>query len=111
MLDDVSITHLGFMKEYASAIEQKQIAQQLAERQKFIVMKDEEEKNARVILSEGEAEAARLINDAVKLYGTAQIEIKRLEAAKIIAEQLQRSPNITWLPQGDGVANLLNLKT
>ena len=33
-------------------------------------MKDEEEKNARVILSEGEAEAARLINDAVKLYGT-----------------------------------------
>jgi prohibitin 1 len=33
-------------------------------------MKDEEEKNARVILSEGEAEAARLINDSVKLYGT-----------------------------------------
>ena len=36
-------------------------------------MKDEEEKNARVILSEGEAEAARLINDAVKLYGTGNI--------------------------------------
>jgi prohibitin 1 len=30
------------------------------------VLKDEEEKNAKVILSEGEAEAARLINDAVR---------------------------------------------
>jgi prohibitin 1 len=26
VLDDVSITHLGFMKEYASAIEAKQVA-------------------------------------------------------------------------------------
>ena len=36
-------------------------------------------------MSEGEAEAAKLINDAVKLYGNAQIEIKRLEASKFIA--------------------------
>lgn len=31
-LDDVSIIHLGFMKEYANAIEQKQVQQQYAER-------------------------------------------------------------------------------
>ncbi|CAD8188308.1 unnamed protein product [Paramecium octaurelia] len=111
VLDDVSITHLGFMKEYAQAIEAKQVAQQLAERQKFIVLRDEEEKNAKVILSEGESEAARLINDAVKQYGTAQIEIKKLETAKHIAEQLAKSPNITWVPTGNGVSNLLNLKT
>jgi hypothetical protein len=41
-LDDVSITHLSFMKDYAQAIEHKQVAQQLAERQKYIVLKDEE---------------------------------------------------------------------
>lgn len=40
-------------------------------------MKDEEEKNARVILSEGEAEAARLINDAVKLYGTGLFNLSK----------------------------------
>ena len=34
------------------------------------MLRDEEEKNAKVILSEGESEAARLINDAVKSYGT-----------------------------------------
>ncbi|CAK84450.1 unnamed protein product (macronuclear) [Paramecium tetraurelia] len=111
VLEDVSITHLGFMKEYAQAIEAKQVAQQLAERQKFIVLRDEEEKNAKIILSEGESEAARLINDAVKSYGTAQIEIKKLETAKHIAETLAKSPNISWIPTGNGVSNLLNLKT
>jgi prohibitin 1 len=83
------------------------------------VLRDEEEKNAKVILSEGEAEAARLINDAVKQFGTgnlmslplAQIEIKRLEAAKIIAELMSKSPNISWIPTGQGITNLLNLKT
>lgn len=83
------------------------------------MLRDEEEKNAKVILSEGESEAARLINDAVKSFGTgivfwwilAQIEIKKLETAKHIAEQLAKSPNITWIPTGAGVSNLLNLKT
>lgn len=68
-LDDVSIVHLAFMKDYTQAIEHKQVAQQMAERQKFIVLRDEEEKNAAIIRSEGEAEAAKIINDAVKNYG------------------------------------------
>ena len=33
-------------------------------------MKDEEEKLAQIIRSEGEAESARLINDAVKSFGS-----------------------------------------
>jgi len=37
-LDDVSITHLEFSKEFASAIEQKQVAQQEAEKSKFVVL-------------------------------------------------------------------------
>lgn len=39
MLDDVSITHLNFGKEYTAAIEAKQVAQQEAERAKFLVEK------------------------------------------------------------------------
>ena len=50
-----------------------QVASQLAERQKFIVLRDEEEKNAKVILSEGEAEAASLINTAVKSFGSGSV--------------------------------------
>jgi len=37
LLDDVSITALTFGKLFTDAIEQKQIAQQSAERAKFIV--------------------------------------------------------------------------
>lgn len=49
------------------------MAQQLAERQKYIVLRDEEEKNAKVIFSEGEAEAARLINEAVGKFGSSSL--------------------------------------
>ena len=68
-LDDVAITHLAFGKEFANAIELKQVAQQHAERQKFVVQKNEEEKKAIIIRYEGESEAAKLIADAVKQYG------------------------------------------
>ena len=37
VLDDVSITQLTFSREYTSAVEAKQVAQQDSERAKFIV--------------------------------------------------------------------------
>jgi len=39
LLDDVSITHIGFSKEYSNAVEAKQVAFQEAERAKFLVEK------------------------------------------------------------------------
>jgi prohibitin 1 len=45
----------------------------MAERQKFIVLRDEELKNAQIIRSEAEAEAAKLINESVKKFGSTQI--------------------------------------
>ena len=41
ILDDVSITHLQFSREFAKSIEQKQVAQQMAERAKFVVLRQE----------------------------------------------------------------------
>ncbi|KAL4483004.1 hypothetical protein ABPG74_019030 [Tetrahymena malaccensis] len=113
ILDDVSFIHLGFMKEYANAIEQKQVAQQNVERQRYIVDRDEQEKQAQIIKSEGEAEAAIMINKAVKQFGAAQIELKRLEAAKNIAETLSKSQNISFVPSGAGQGGnglLLNVR-
>lgn len=40
ILDDVSITQLTFSREYTGAVEAKQVAQQEAERAKFIVRRD-----------------------------------------------------------------------
>ena len=44
VLADVSITHLAFGKEFTKAIESKQVAQQDAERSKFLVQRAEQEK-------------------------------------------------------------------
>ncbi len=53
-------THLQFSNEFASAIEKKQVAQQDAERFKFVVMKSEQERLAAIIKAQSEADAAVL---------------------------------------------------
>lgn len=100
--------HLGFSSEYSRAIERKAVQQQLAEMQKFIVLRDEELKNAQIIRSEAEAEAAKLINEAVRKFGSTQIEIKKLEAALNIAGLLGKNQNISFVPSSLA-GNLLNL--
>lgn len=98
ILQDVSITHLNFSKEFTQAVEAKQVAQQEAERQKFIVMKAEQEKKAAIIKAEGESEAARLIAEALQA-GPGLIELRRIQAAREIANTIAKSRNITYLPK------------
>ncbi len=81
ILDDVSITHMQFSREFAQAIEQKQVAQQMAEREKFIVMVREEEMTAAILRAEGEAEAAQLVADAIATYGSGLIAMRKIDAA------------------------------
>merc|ERR1712190_703120 len=107
LMDDVSITNLTYGKEFARAIEEKQVAEQDAERQKFIVAKSEQERQATVIRSEGEAEAAKMISLALKEHGSGLIEVRRIDAAKDIAEGLSKSPNVMYLP--DSQQMLLNV--
>merc|ERR1719210_209448 len=107
LMDDVAITHLTYGKEFAKAIEDKQVAEQDAERQKFIVQRSEQERQATVIRSEGEAEAAKMISEALKEHGSGLIEVRRIDAAKDIADALSKSPNVMYLPQGQQM--LLNV--
>merc|ERR1712060_291516 len=65
-LDDVSITHLSFGKEYTAAVEAKQVAQQEAERARFLVDKAKQERKSAVIRAQGEAKSAQLIGDAIR---------------------------------------------
>merc|ERR1719253_2433926 len=95
-ISDLAITHLTFGKEFERAIEQKQVAQQEAERAKFLVEKTEQEKQAAVIRAEGEAEAANIISACLKESGSGGIEVRRIDAAKDIADTLARSRNITY---------------
>lgn len=108
-LDDVAITHLNYGKDFAKAIEEKQVAEQEAERQKFIVMQAEQERIATVVRAEGEAEAARMISNALKEHGTGLISVRKIDAAKEIADTLSKSPNVMYTPGGQNM--LLNLPT
>ncbi|KAL6715576.1 Prohibitin-1, subunit of the prohibitin complex (Phb1p-Phb2p) [Lecanora helva] len=99
-LEDVSITHMTFGKEFTRAVEQKQIAQQDAERSRFIVEKAEQERQANVIRAEGEAESADTISKAVARAGDGLIMIRRIEASREIAQTLAGNPNVTYLPGG-----------
>eukprot|EP01119_Soliformovum_irregulare_P007229 TRINITY_DN19630_c0_g1_i1.p1 TRINITY_DN19630_c0_g1~~TRINITY_DN19630_c0_g1_i1.p1 ORF type:complete len:346 (-),score=82.35 TRINITY_DN19630_c0_g1_i1:132-1124(-) len=102
ILDDVSITHLTFSPEFTHAIEAKQVAQQIAERSKYVVARSEQEKKAAIIKASGEAEAAYLISKAVE-GGTGFIELRKIEAAKEIVEALSRTKNVTFTPSGSNV--------
>ena len=108
-LDDVAITDLKFGKEFTAAIESKQVAEQDAERARFLVEKAEQEKKAAVIRAEGESTAAKVVSEALEA-SPALVELRRIEAAKDIADTLSKSRNVTYLPSG-GQNMLLNLPT
>ncbi|KAG0223672.1 Prohibitin-1, subunit of the prohibitin complex (Phb1p-Phb2p) [Actinomortierella wolfii] len=97
-LEDVSITTMTFGRDFTNAVEQKQIAQQEAERAKFIVEKAEQEKNAAIIRAEGEAHAASIIQESLEKAGAGLIELRRIEASKEIAQTLAHAKNVTYLP-------------
>ncbi|KAJ1628208.1 hypothetical protein T492DRAFT_1019531 [Pavlovales sp. CCMP2436] len=105
VLEDVAITDLRFGTEFTAAIEQKQVAQQESERARFIVQKVEQEKLAAVIRAEGEALAAKMVSDAMA-KSPALVELRRIEAAREIAETLSKARNITYLPSGNTLLNL-----
>merc|ERR1711974_532297 len=65
ILDDVSITELSFGKEYAAAVEAKQIAQQEAQRASYLVEKAVQEKQQKIVQAEGETAAARMLGEAI----------------------------------------------
>jgi prohibitin 1 len=98
LLDDVAITHLSYGTEFSRAVEQKQVAQQEAERSKFVVAKTEQEKRAAIVRAEGESEAAKLISDATLLAGTGLIELRRVEASRENSATLSKSRNVVYLP-------------
>ncbi|KAI5303897.1 Prohibitin-1, subunit of the prohibitin complex (Phb1p-Phb2p) [Ascosphaera pollenicola] len=104
-LEDVSITHMTFGGEFTRAVEQKQIAQQDAERSRFVVERAEQERQANVIRAEGEAESAEIISKAIAKAGDGVIQIRRIDAQREIAQLLARNPNVTYLPGGGDSKN------
>jgi len=100
ILDDISLTHLTFGAEFTQAVEQKQVAQQDAERARYLVEKAEQVKQAAVISAEGDSLGAKLIATSLSQAGEGLIELRKVEAAEDIAAILARSRNVVYLPSG-----------
>merc|ERR1740121_630836 len=105
LLDDVAITHLNFSPEYEKAVEAKQVAQQQAERAKFLVVKAQEEKKKTIIHAQGEKESARMIGDAIKA-NPGFVELRRISVAKDISSLLAKSANRMVLSTDSLMMNL-----
>ncbi|KAG8910046.1 Prohibitin-2, subunit of the prohibitin complex (Phb1p-Phb2p) [Tulasnella sp. 408] len=115
VLDDVSITHVAFSPEFTHAVEAKQIAQQTALRAAFLVDQAIQEKQSIIVKAQGEARSAELIGEAVRA-NQGFLQLRRLEAAREIAQLLSTSGNKVMLDAqslllnvaGDDAADLLN---
>jgi len=100
ILDDISITHLTFGREFTAAVEMKQVAQQEAEKARFLVEKAEQVKQASVISAEGDSEAADLLAKAFAQAGEGLVELRRIETAEEVAVNMSNSRNVVYLPSG-----------
>lgn len=105
-LEDVSITDLTFGQDFMKAVEMKQVAQQEAERAKFIVLQALQEKKSNIIKAQGEARSAELIGMAVA-ENPAFIELRRIEAAREIAQTVSKSNNKIFLQTDSLLLNLM----
>lgn len=106
LLEDVSITHLAFSPEYARAVEAKQVAQQDAERAKYIVIGAQQEKQTIITKARGEAESAELIGTAVK-KNPGFLMLRRIDAARDIADIVSHSGNKVYLNADSLLLNLM----
>merc|ERR1712071_731452 len=106
LLEDVAITHLSFSPEYAKAVEAKQVAQQDAERAKYVVLGAIQEKETIITKARGEAESAELIGHAVK-KNPGFMKLRRIDAAKDIADIVAGSGNKVYLNADSLLLNLL----
>jgi len=96
IMDDVAITDLAFSREYAGAVEAKQIAQQEAQRAQYVVEMAKQERQQKIVQAEGEAKAAKMIGDAIS-QNQGYLKLRKIRAAQNIARTIAQSKNRVYL--------------
>lgn len=66
---DTSVVDLNFSKDFARAVEEKQIAEQQAQRAVYIARQAEQEAQAEINRAKGKAEAQKLLAETLKAQG------------------------------------------
>lgn len=105
-IEDCAITQLSFGREYTKAVEDKQVAQQEAERAKYLVELATQDRRSKIIHAEGETEAAKMIGQAMQ-KNPAFAELRRIDAAREIARSIASSHNRVFLNSDALLVNLM----
>ncbi|XP_066991990.1 prohibitin-2 [Anabrus simplex] len=105
ILDDVSITELSFGKEYTAAVEAKQVAQQEAQRAAFVVERAKQERQQKIVQAEGEAEAAKMLGQAVG-RNPGYLKLRKIRAAQSISRTIANSQNKVFLSGNNLMMNI-----
>ncbi len=106
VLEDVSIIDLTFGRDFTQAVEAKQVAQQDAERARYVVDKAVQEAKSIIIRAEGEAQSANLIGAAIN-ENPGFVQLRRIDVAQEIAQSVARSNNRVYLNADALLINLL----
>ncbi len=119
ILEDVNLTNFDFNSQFKSAIEQKQIEEQKAQKEEYIlkqveissqqkVKKAEADKQAKVLEGEGIAEYNKLIQQEIT---DRVLEYKKLENARIAIERWSGTYPQTYFGSGENTPiPLINLQ-
>lgn len=105
ILDDVSLTDLSFGQQYTAAVESKQVAQQEAQRAAFLVERAEQERQQKIVASEGEAKAATLLGEALH-DNPGYLKLRRIRAAQKISRIVSQSNNKVYLNANNLLLNI-----
>jgi prohibitin 2 len=105
ILDDVSITELSFGREYTAAVEAKQVAQQEAQRAFFEVEQAKQDKQRKIVQAQGEAEAAKMLGEAI-MKNPGYLKLRKIRAAQQIAKTMAKSQNTVYLGASSLMLNI-----
>ncbi len=99
ILEKVLLRHIAFSREYAQAIEEKQVAEQRIQKAEYQRQEAEKLKEKKIIEAQADAEAIRLKGETLR----ANPQVIQFEFVQKMA------PGITWGVLPDDVLPLLNL--
>lgn len=105
---DTSVIDLTFSPEFSRAVEEKQIAEQRAQRAVYVAQEAEQEAQAEINRAKGRAEAQRLIAETLKAQGgNLVLQKEAIEAWKEGGAQMPRV--LVTNGEGGGVPFIFNL--
>ncbi|USR92978.1 prohibitin family protein [Phormidium yuhuli AB48] len=106
---DTSVVDLNFSREFAKAVEEKQIAEQRARRAVYVAQEAEQEAQAEINRARGKAEAQKLLAETLKSQGGRLVLQK--EAIQAWREGGAQMPKVLMLgSESPGIPFLFNLQ-